>query len=47
MKKTDEFYFEQLPSLFEFQKAEDAFGERFFIKEQNSKKQEMTGVLQR
>ena len=47
MKKTDEFYFEQLPSLFEFQKAEDAFGEKFFIKEQNSKKQEMTGVLQR
>ena len=47
MKKTDQFYFEQIPSLFEFQKVEDIFGEKFFIKEQNSEKQKMTGVLQR
>ena len=33
MKKTDQFYFEQIPSLFEFQKVEDIFGEKFFIKE--------------
>jgi len=47
MKKKDQFYFEQIPSLFEFQKVEDIFGEKFFIKEQNSEKQKMTGVLQR
>ena len=47
MKKTEQFYFEQIPSLFEFQKVEDIFGEKFFIKEQNSEKQKMTGVLQR